>query len=76
MTGYKSRWGVADGKFESATLELPRPASGVQPGAGGWLNQDLYPRYLADVNNDGRIDIVGFAADGVHVALVSVDYFV
>ena len=29
---------------------------------------DRAPRSLVDVNGDGRADIVGFAADGVHVA--------
>ncbi|WP_434810746.1 hypothetical protein [Microbacterium sp. bgisy189] len=32
----------------------------------GWM-----PRSVTDVNGDGRADIVGFAHDGVHVALSS-----
>lgn len=32
----------------------------------GWM-----PRGVADVNGDGRADVVGFARDGVHVALSS-----
>ena len=35
----------------------------------GWTRQQQYPRYLADVNGDGNADIVGFASDGVYVAL-------
>ncbi|MFF0991578.1 FG-GAP repeat domain-containing protein [Kocuria nitroreducens] len=35
--------------------------------AGGW-RVDLHPRELADVNGDGRQDIVGFASDGVWVS--------
>jgi len=37
--------------------------------AGGWTSQDKYPRMLADVNGDGRDDIVGFASAGVYVSL-------
>lgn len=36
--------------------------------AHGWRVQD-HVRVLADVNNDGRDDIVGFASEGVFVAL-------
>lgn len=39
------------------------------PDAGGWTSQIRYPRHVADVNGDGRADIVGFADDGVYVAL-------
>jgi len=37
-------------------------------GAGGWSSQDLYPRHIADVNGDGRSDIVGFGQAGVLVS--------
>ncbi|MBB5895003.1 FG-GAP repeat domain-containing protein [Kutzneria kofuensis] len=36
--------------------------------AGGW-RVDRHPRLLADVNGDGRADIVGFGNDGVWVSL-------
>lgn len=36
--------------------------------ANGWQT-DKSPRTLADVNNDGYPDIVGFGAEGVYVAL-------
>ncbi|QRO02689.1 VCBS repeat-containing protein [Archangium violaceum] len=36
--------------------------------AGGW-RVELHPRTAADVNGDGRADIVGFANAGVNVAL-------
>ena len=39
--------------------------------AGGWTSVDRYPRELADVNGDGRADIVGFGESGVHVALAN-----
>jgi hypothetical protein len=34
----------------------------------GWGDQNTHPRQLADVNGDGRQDIVGFFNDGVYVA--------
>jgi len=37
--------------------------------SGGWTSQDKYPRLLADVNGDGRADVVGFANAGVYVSL-------
>jgi Ca2+-binding RTX toxin-like protein len=38
-----------------------------------WVSFDLYPRQVADVNGDGRADIVGFANEGVYVSLGQVD---
>jgi C1A family cysteine protease len=37
--------------------------------AGGWTSFDKYPRSVADVNGDGKADIVGFGNNGVYVAL-------
>ncbi|HKA05895.1 MAG TPA: VCBS repeat-containing protein, partial [Gemmataceae bacterium] len=53
------------GHFAAPTFELA--AFGTT--AGGWTSNDTYPRALADVNADGRADIVGFGADGVYVSL-------
>ncbi len=36
---------------------------------GGWNNMNDHPRFITDINNDGRSDIVGFGNDGVRVAL-------
>ncbi len=36
--------------------------------AGGW-RVDRHPRFAADVNGDGRADIVGFGNDGAYVSL-------
>jgi hypothetical protein len=36
---------------------------------GGWSSQNLYPRSMADVNGDGKSDIVGFAQSGVYVSI-------
>jgi len=37
--------------------------------AGGWTSQDRYPRFAADVNGDGKADMVGLGAGGVYVSL-------
>ncbi|MCB8822880.1 DUF4214 domain-containing protein [Microvirga rosea] len=55
--------GQANGKFGTASLAY----SGYGT-AGGWTSQDATPRELADINGDGRADIVGFATDGVYVS--------
>ena len=39
--------------------------------AGGWSSDDTYPRELADVNLDGRADIIGFGAAGVYESLAT-----
>ena len=39
------------------------------PAAGGWTNYDTYPREVADINGDGRADIIGFGAAGVYRSL-------
>jgi hypothetical protein len=41
---------------------------GFAPANGGW-RVDRHPRLLADMNNDGKQDIVGFGNDGVWIAL-------
>jgi hypothetical protein len=56
-----------DGSFQAPSFEL----AAFGPAAGGWTSDDLYPRELADVNGDGRADIVGFGNAGVYVALAS-----
>jgi hypothetical protein len=55
------------GHFAMPTFELA--AFGVN--AGDWTSDDLYPRTLADVNGDGRADIVGFGQAGVFVSLAT-----
>jgi hypothetical protein len=37
--------------------------------SSGWSTSSLYPRFIADVNGDGKGDAVGFGADGIEVAL-------
>jgi VCBS repeat protein len=42
---------------------------GTDPNAGSWTSQNRNPRLLADINNDGKADIVGFADTGVFTSL-------
>ncbi|OYQ43400.1 hypothetical protein CHU94_00135 [Rhodoferax sp. TH121] len=37
--------------------------------AGGWSDNNSAPRFLADANGDGMLDIVGFSSSGVVVAV-------
>jgi hypothetical protein len=53
--------------FAQPTTQL----SAFAPGAGGWTDQDHYPRELADVNGDKMADIVGFGKGGVSVSLAT-----
>ena len=46
---------------------------GAAEAAGGWPSQDQSPRALADVNGDGRADIVGFGFSGAYTALGQAD---
>ncbi len=52
------------GNFSSATIKL----AGFNP-SNGWTNDDQFHRELADLNNDGFADIVGFGNPGVLVAI-------
>ena len=40
--------------------------------AGGW-RVEKHPRFLADVNGDGKLDIVGFGDAGVYIAISNGD---
>ncbi len=55
-----------NGTFSSPTLAVANFGQ-----AAGWSDDNLYPRALADVNGDGRADIVGFGQSGVFVSLAS-----
>src|SRR5262249_31955413 len=56
-----------DGRFGNAFLALA--GFGFSEAGGGWFTQDQYPREVADINGDGRADIVGFGSAGVFYAL-------
>jgi hypothetical protein len=53
--------------FRSATLGTAY--YGRNAAAGGWTTQNLYPRWVGDVNGGGKADIVGFSAAGTKVSL-------
>lgn len=46
---------------------------GQSTAGGGWTNQNTFTRQVADVNADGRADIVGFGASGTFYALGQAD---
>lgn len=58
-------------------LQSPRSRKGLPFGqhagyavnAGGWSSFDRYPRQVADVNGDGRADIIGFGQSATIVSL-------
>ncbi len=55
----------------SASATLATAAFGAGAGAGNWGSFDPYPRRPADVNGDGRDDLVGFGEAGTYVALAT-----
>ncbi|MBN9683437.1 MULTISPECIES: FG-GAP-like repeat-containing protein [unclassified Corallococcus] len=69
-----SEWGVivALSTSTATTASFAPPALwvadyGADPSVGGWATAD-YPRYLGDLNADGRADIIGFGHDYVWVS--------
>ena len=57
------------GSFGSVSAEIQ--AFGVASSAGSWSSDNLFHRELADVNGDGKADIVGFGGAGVYVSLAT-----
>ena len=60
--------GSGDGTFHASKIAL----ADMGP-TFGWTSQDAFPRMLADVNGDGRADIVAFGYGGASVALAKAD---
>ncbi|MBG1244075.1 FG-GAP-like repeat-containing protein [Nostoc sp. NZL] len=63
---------VALGK-DNGTFSLSFPALSNISSTDNWTNFDQNPRLLADVNGDGRADIVAFGNNNVYVALAKSD---
>lgn len=59
---------VSLGRADGALTE-PRPVLGNFTWSDGWQDADRHPRHLADVDGDGRMDILGFGEEGVWVSL-------
>ncbi|NUA97985.1 calcium-binding protein, partial [Azospirillum melinis] len=62
--------GRADGTFAPMKVAY---SDNFTKNTGGWTSEDQYPRQLADVNGDGRMDIVGFASNGAYVSFGQAD---
>jgi len=67
--GVYAALGIGNGQFGNVFLAFN--SFGTDAAAGGWTNDNAYPRLLADVNGDGRDDLVGFGGAGVYVALAT-----
>src|SRR5262249_53434967 len=46
---------------------------GAGPSAGSWSSNSVTPRHLADLNKDGRADIIAFSPTGVLTSLSNGD---
>ena len=64
---------LADGAGGFGAAYLASTSFGADPSAGGWTSQTAFPRQVADINGDGRADLVGFGGGGVYVALGQTD---
>jgi hypothetical protein len=64
-TGVWISFGNLNGTFSTPMFDLASYATG----AGGWSNNNNFPRLLADVNDDTVADIIGFGSTGVWESL-------
>jgi len=60
--------GNGDGTFQSVKIAINNFSA-----AQGWNSDNIYHRDLADVNGDGKLDIVGFGIAGTYVSLSNGD---
>ena len=52
-----------------ALVGSPQPFFGKGSASGGWIDNNIHPRQLVDINGDSLPDIVGFSDAGVMVSL-------
>jgi hypothetical protein len=57
-------FGTGYGSFGSACLYVANFGA-----KQGWTSDNSYHRELADINNDGTVDVVGFGQAGVYAGL-------
>ena len=72
IVGFGTTWTKVSISTSGATIASFTPAQSVLANftkEQGWSDQNLRPRFLADVNGDGKDDIVGFGFDGVFVSI-------
>ena len=68
QAGVLVSYGSASGTFSNAALVVDNFGQ-----SAGWSSDDLFHRELADVNSDGRADIIGFGQAGTLVSLARAD---
>ena len=56
-----------EGGFETPALITSN--FGAEPGAGSWVNDTVYPRFVTDLNGDHYADIVGIGHAGLYVSM-------
>ena len=64
VAGTYVSYGQANGSFTAARLDMSDFGANQ-----GWTSDNIFHRELADINNDGRIDVVGFGQAGVLAGL-------
>jgi len=68
FSGVLVSFGIAGGGFSTTRVVVSNFGQ-----TAGWLSDNQFRRELADVNNDGRSDIVGFGVAGTLVSLARAD---
>jgi hypothetical protein len=69
-TGVWISYGLSDGKFTSRVKV--HSFFGANANSGGFASSDQ-PRFVADINGDGRRDLIGIRNDGVYRSLARPD---
>lgn len=69
--GTSVSYGQANGTFDVSQIGQHITALSNFGDQQGWQSQDRTPRLVADVNGDGKGDVIGFGAAGVWVSLAT-----